>query len=155
MAWGTETWSSGSWSDGFPITVAVSGVEATGSPGSVTVIGAANIAVSGVEATGQVGTAIATLAFIATGVEATGAIGNVSIIGNAIVLTLGNDASGEVGVAAATKDIEVFITGIGASGYAGSVTIPKWINIIPLQDAGYIEINPTQSGNWSEGSIGN
>ena len=153
MAWGTETWSSGSWSDGFPVTVTVTGVNATGTPGVVAVTGTANAHTTSAGAEGQVGTALANVPFLVTGIEATGQVGNVTILGDALALTEGNEIEGQVGTASATKFVEVTVVGVAASGLVGSATVPKWRTIVPIQGAGYIEITPTDNANWSEGSI--
>ena len=87
-AWDTGTWDDALW-DSLPVT----GNSATGSPGNV---GATvTIALSGVQATGSVGTESVSTTVPVTGTSATGAAGTV---GPVITISLsGNNATGEVG----------------------------------------------------------
>ena len=87
-AWDTGTWDDALW-DSLPVT----GNSATGSPGNV---GATvTIALSGVQATGQVGNEDEATTVPVTGTGATGAAGAVGLV---ITVSLsGNSATGEVG----------------------------------------------------------
>ena len=87
-AWDTGTWDDALW-DSLPVT----GNSATGSPGNV---GATvTIALSGVQATGSVGTESVSTTVPVTGTAATGAAGTVGLV---ITVSLsGNSATGEVG----------------------------------------------------------
>ena len=87
-AWDTGTWDDALW-DSLPVT----GNSATGSPGNV---GATvTIALSGVQATGSVGTESVSTTVPVTGTTATGAAGTVGLV---ITVSLsGNNATGEVG----------------------------------------------------------
>ena len=87
-AWDTGTWDDALW-DSLPVT----GNSATGSPGNV---GATvTIALSGVQATGSVGTESVSTTVPVTGTSATGAAGTVGLV---ITVSLsGNNATGEVG----------------------------------------------------------
>ena len=87
-AWDTGTWDDALW-DSLPVT----GNSATGSPGNV---GATvTIALSGVQATGSVGTESVSTMVPVTGTAATGAAGTVGLV---ITVSLsGNNATGEVG----------------------------------------------------------
>ena len=87
-AWDTGTWDDALW-DSLPVT----GNSATGSPGNV---GATvTIALSGVQATGQVGNEDEATTVPVTGTGATGAAGTVGLV---ITISLsGNDATGSVG----------------------------------------------------------
>ena len=87
-AWDTGTWDAALW-DSLPVT----GNSATGSPGNV---GATvTIALSGVQATGQVGSEGEAATVPVTGTAATGAAGTVGLV---ITVSLsGNDATGSVG----------------------------------------------------------
>jgi len=87
-AWDTGTWDDALW-DSLPVT----GNSATGSPGNV---GATvTIALSGVQATGQVGNEDEATTVPVTGTGATGAAGTVGLV---ITVSLsGNSATGEVG----------------------------------------------------------
>ena len=44
----------------------------------------------------------------------------------------------------------VALTGVFATGYVGSITIPTWIIIIPDQTPGYGTITPVQDPTWVE-----
>jgi hypothetical protein len=78
------------------VTVAVTGVEATGAVGTVVVVAKAVVPVVGVEATGQVGTVVvvAEANVLVTGVEAAGQVGTVTIIAEAVVPVVGVAAIG-------------------------------------------------------------
>ena len=90
-AWDTGTWDDALW-DSLPVT----GNSATGSPGNV---GATvTIALSGVQATGSVGTESVSTTVPVTGTTAIGAAGTVGLV---ITVSLsGNNATGEVGTVA-------------------------------------------------------
>ena len=87
-AWDTGTWDAALW-DSLPVT----GNAATGSPGNVGTT--VTIALSGVQATGQVGSEGEAATVPVTGTAATGAAGTVGLV---ITVSLsGNDATGSVG----------------------------------------------------------
>jgi len=87
-AWDTGTWDDALW-DSLPVT----GNSATGSPGNVGTT--VTIALSGVQATGQVGSEGEAATVPVTGTAATGAAGTVGLV---ITVSLsGNDATGSVG----------------------------------------------------------
>src|SRR5210317_1358171 len=70
--WGRQAWDDGPW--GEPVPVTLTGFEATGAVGSLTVIGVANVTVDGQEATGAIngvgvnGNAVAVLPSIVSSV---------------------------------------------------------------------------------------
>ena len=93
------------------------------------VTGAANVPVTGVEATGAVGTvtvdAVQAPTVPVTGVEATGAVGTVTVIEGAAltVPVTGVEATTAVGAVDTTADANVPVTGVFATGSVGTVTI--------------------------------
>lgn len=106
---------------GGDVTVAATGVSATGSVG--TVAPSTSVSVTGNSATGQVGTATATPTVSATGVSATGSTGSVSLAID--VPATGVSATGQAGTVTvqAAGDVTVAVTGVQASGQVGSIAV--------------------------------
>jgi hypothetical protein len=74
------------------VSVSITGVEATGAVGTVSISALGNVSLTGVEATGAVGTVTVSAGGISvpvTGVEATGAVGTVNLSGKATISLLG------------------------------------------------------------------
>jgi hypothetical protein len=101
------------------VTVAVTGVEATGSVGTVGV--AATVPTSGVSATGAVGTVDAAVTIGLSGAQATGQVGNADVA--VTVPTIGVEATGSVGTVSTAAPITVSLSGVEAAGSVGSVSI--------------------------------
>jgi hypothetical protein len=99
--------------------LAVSGNAATGSPGSVTA--AASLALSGNAATGSPGSVAATLSAALSGNAATTAVG--SVADQFSIALSGNAATGAVGtvVYSANTDVTVAASGVAATGSPGTV----------------------------------
>ena len=102
---------------GGDVTVAVTGVAATGAVGSVAP--SLSVPLSGVAGTGEVGSVVPSLAVPITGVAGTGSVGTVGP-GTAVVAS-GVAASGEVGTVA--PSLAVALTGIEGIATAGDVGI--------------------------------
>ena len=160
--WGTGTWDDARW-DSLPIfgnqatggvgspsvavTVALSGVQATGAAGSV-LANANSATLTGVSATGSVGSVANNLSIGLTGVQATGLAGNesesitvalngVSATGSVGFVTSsdslginGVSATGSVGNVVASIATVVQLTGVQAIGSVGDVTPPMPVIII-------------------------
>ena len=124
--------------------VSVTGLEATGEVGSVSVTGVANVSVTGLEGTGTVGSVEVDAAgqVEVTGLEATGGVGSVTVTEGAgvNVAATGLFAVGRVGVATATGEIQVQLTGLEATGEVGQVAPFAWNPIVPDQTANWVEI---------------
>ena len=94
---------------GLKTPVDVTGVSATGSVGSVTVVGTATFAVSGVSATGSVGSITPIFIYSVSGVSGTSAVGtSVEVAGQGLV----DD-----------------VTGVVLTSAVGSVIIIAWAEI--------------------------
>jgi len=111
------------------VTASVTGVEATGSPGSVTVSAVENIDVSvtGVAATASPGSVTVAITVSVdvplTGVSATGSPGAVTINGDANTLVTGVTATGQVGSVTPVGDANVPVSGVSATASPGAVTV--------------------------------
>lgn len=122
---------------GGAVAVAVTGVEATGELGSVTIQGVAYVYLTGLEGTTALGNATATAAADAsvTGVYGTGEIGTVTVIGKAVVNLTGVQGTTALGNATVTADAIVTVTGVQAVAENGDVTVigKAVINVTGLQ----------------------
>lgn len=108
-----------------PKIVAVTGLEAAGQVGNVSVTGIGNISVTGLAATGQVGQADVVNPFtvpIVTGLGAVGWVGEVTAYGTAPVSVAGLSVTGEVDSVSVTTQQTIAVTGIEATGQVGEVT---------------------------------
>jgi hypothetical protein len=106
---------------GVSVDVPVTGVEATGAVGSVTIPNV-DVSVTGVTATGEVGIATAFVPdalVVVTGVEAAGAVGTVAVTGTATANATGVSASGQVGTVAVVADANAVAVGVEATGEVG------------------------------------
>jgi len=110
-------WDTGTWDDAYWDSLPITGNAATGSPGSVGV-GARTVALTGVQATGTVGTQTPSEDTALTGNAATGAAGSVTP-STTIALT-GVQATGQVGTE--SDEIIVVLTGVQATGQVGTVS---------------------------------
>lgn len=125
--------STNSWGTGYafaiksatPVTVNVTGVSATGSPGTSTATGDANTAQTGIAATGSAGsvTEIGEANVFPSGVSATASHGTATINAQASVAATGIAATGGIGSATVTGKANIFPTGIDASGEVGLVSV--------------------------------
>lgn len=122
---------------GGTVAVAVTGVEATGQLGSVTIQGVAYVYLTGLEGTTALGNATATAAANApvTGVFGTGEIGTVTVIGKAVVNLTGVQGTTALGNTTVTADAIVTVTGVQAVAENGDVTVigKAVINVTGLQ----------------------
>ena len=129
--WAQSTPDDPSGGGGTDVDVDVTGVEATGAVGTVTVTATINVNtdVTGVEATGAVGTATVTATINVntdvTGVEATGAVGTATVTTGSVAALTGVEATGAVGTATAdtSSNIDVDVTGVEATGAVGTATV--------------------------------
>ena len=115
-SWGYETWGFGPWGGPLDITVALTGVEASGAVG--TLIPSASEDEDGDVATGSVGTVGVSVSKAITGVAAAGAVG--SVVNSSTVALTSTTASGLVGSLGSSR--VVAITGVFADGAAGTVS---------------------------------
>lgn len=102
---------------GVPVTVALSGVSATGSPG--TVVSAVAPALTAVQATGSPGTAVSAVSYGLTADTATGSVGTVTASGATSAALTGVSATGSTGTLAPA--ISYALTGVAATGSVGTV----------------------------------
>jgi hypothetical protein len=109
------------------IDVPVTGLEASGSVGTVTVVAVSgvDVPVTGVEGTGSVGTATveAKANTSVTGLEGTGSVGTVTVDAAAIAVATGLLTTGYVGTATAVGEANVGVTGLEGTGAVGTVTV--------------------------------
>jgi hypothetical protein len=122
----------------------VTGLEATGTAGSVQVSGVANTDVTGLGATGSVGSVTVDAAGQAevTGVAGTGTTGSVTVIqgSGANVAVSSPRLQGQVGVVAPNAEVKVFVTGVSGAGQTVGASVVSWNEIIPNQDPNWVEI---------------
>lgn len=161
FGWGSGPWSRGSWGTGTIIALP-SGVQATGSEGSVTVTANADVAVSGVNATGALGaaTTIAEANVYPTGVEATETIGDVTVTADAITSVTGVTGNTALGTSTTRTVNRVDVTGVEGTGLLGSAdaTGNALANVTGVQATGQTqtftlvwgEIDTSQTPNWTE-----
>ena len=124
--------------------VSVTGVEGTGTVGSVAIDAAANVPVTGVSATGEVDSVNVTgdANVSPTGLAATGSPGTVTVIeGTGVNAAVTSPRMrGSVGLVTAIGEISVLVTGVEATGEVGQVGQSSWNSIIPSQNANWVEI---------------
>jgi hypothetical protein len=124
--------------------VSVTGVEGTGTVGSVAIDAAANVPVTGVSATGEVDSVSVTgdANVSVTGLSTTASLGTVTVIEGTGVdaLVTSPRMRGSVGLVTAIGEISVLITGVEATGEVGQVGQSSWNSIIPSQNANWVEI---------------
>lgn len=115
-SWGYETWGFGPWGGPLDITVAITGVAASGAVGALAPSETLNA--SGDDAIGSVGTVGVNASKAITGVSAAGAVG--SVVNSSTIALTGTTASGLVGLLGSSR--VVAITGVAAEGAAGTVS---------------------------------
>ena len=124
--------------------VSVTGVEGTGTVGSVAIDAAANVPVTGVSATGEVDSVsvIGEANVSPTGVAATGAPGTVTIVeGTGVNVAITSPRlQGQVGIVAPNAEIKVFLTGVAGTGQTSGASVVSWNEIIVNQDPNWVEI---------------
>ena len=124
--------------------VSVTGVEGTGTVGSVAIDAAANVPVTGSSATGEVDSVsvIGEANVSPTGVAATGAPGTVTIVeGTGVNVAITSPRlQGQVGVVAPNAQIKVFLTGVAGTGQTSGASVVSWNEIIVNQDPNWVEI---------------
>lgn len=159
-AWGgiislEMTASVGSVSFNGAVDVDVTGIEATGEVGSLTVIDGDGVIVSltGVAATGAVGTAsvIGDADNIpTTGIAATGSVGSVILNTFQRVPVFASDlfGTGQVGSVTVDADAIVSVTGLSTSASVGSVLV--YGNIIPAPGTSWTGVTPNPNTTWTE-----
>lgn len=146
----TTTWDDASGGDILPdvvnVSVNVTGVGATGSPGSVTVQTSANPVLTGVAAVASPGIiAGGEPNVVLGGVAAIGGAGDLSINGTTDVLLDGVEALGIPGDVEATISIDVSVDGVAATGFAGEVLAgPKYTT--PLHVSGHVLLEFSGTG---------
>ena len=115
-SWGYETWGFGPWGGPLDVTVALTGVAASGAVGAL--IPSASEGEDGDEAIGSVGTVGVSVSKAITGVAAAGAVG--SVVNSSTVALTSTTASGLLGAFALSHTNSV--TGVSAEGTAGTVS---------------------------------
>ena len=127
--WGRGTWSQGAWGEAVP--VVLTGEEATGAVGTVTVRFDANVPQTGLFATTDVGsvTVTADADVSVSGIAATGSAGAVTISADANVDVTGPALTGAVGSVDISADALVPATGIPAVGDVGTVLVSADANV--------------------------
>ena len=148
------------------------GNAATGEIGTVVVNADANFSVTGVEGTSELGDAGVQQGTSASpvGVQGTTALGTVSVTADSIVTETGLQATsalgsvtvelvlnvdvtgveGTIGLGETTEtaDANVYAIGIQATGQVGTVLV--WGEIVPNQNAGWVDVDDSQTPNWTE-----
>lgn len=117
---------------GGDVTVAATGVSATGSVGNIGTDNLFTVPITGVSATGSVGS-VATGQGV-TGVTGTGSVGNVGP--QITVGVTGVSATGQVGNVDIAGDKTVAVTGVQATGQVGNVTVDSGTVIQDSHDPG-------------------
>jgi len=105
--------------------VTITGIEATASPGSVTVTGDASVAVSGQSVTASQGAVTVSLdtTVDVTGIAATSSQGSVTVTGDASVALTGVGATASPGAVTAADQMDVLVTGVEATATFGTVDV--------------------------------
>lgn len=140
VGWGRNTWGSGPWSGSIYV-LAVDGVSATASVGTVTVTGGATTAVSGLSSTVS--------------------LGSVSAIGGAVTGPSGLEIVASVGevVITAGVGVDVTITGFGLTASLGAVavyvevtdpTTETWTEIIDPAVPTWVSAQTDAAYTWTE-----
>jgi hypothetical protein len=126
------------------VNASVTGVEGTGTVGSVAINAAANAPVTGVSASAGEGSVsvIGNANVNVTGLGGTGTPGSVTVVEGAGVnaAVTSPRLRGNVGVVTAVGEISVLLTGVEATGQVGQIGQLSWNNIAPNQNANWVEI---------------
>ena len=126
------------------VNASVTGVEGTGTVGSVAINAAANVPVTGVSATGEVDSVsvIGGANVSPTGVAATGTPGAATVVeGSGVAVAITSPRlQGQVGVVAPNAQIKVFVTGVAGTGQTSGASVVSWNEIIVNQDPNWVEI---------------
>lgn len=101
----------------------VSGIGSTVGLGDETVTATANIFPTGVEATGGVGSVIIQSTYDVTGVEATTGLGSVTATGASVTVLTGEEATSVLGSVTVTASAAVSLTGEEATSSVGDETV--------------------------------
>ena len=137
--------------DAVDSTVALTGVTATGSVGSVS-MGARTVALTGVTGTGSVGTVGASNTQAITGVTATGSVGTVGVlVAPALTAVTSTGSVGTVTVA----ERSLAITGVTATGSVGTVGVsvaPALTSVTATGSVGTVrtweDVSTAETANW-------
>jgi hypothetical protein len=154
------------------VDVPVTGVEATGAVGTVTVVADANVPVTGVEATGEVGSVVVDIGerVFPTGVSATGQVGTLEVSSDTTFALVGVFATGQVGTAQGLAGATAPVSGVFATGAAGQVVVSTgqivllsgvfatgavgqvvvWGGVVPDPGNLWTETYPSAINTWNE-----
>lgn len=135
--------------EGIGTQVAVTGAVSTASIGNVGVIeGSGETAIlTGVEGVAGVGN-VQVNPVVLTGVEATSSLGTVSVNTEQVLDVVGVQATGLVGNASIVIDTQVQVIGVLSTGRVGDVLV--WGEIIPAQNANWVNVDDNQTAGWVE-----
>jgi hypothetical protein len=130
--------------------VAVTGIEATGETGEARVIETTGVDVTGVQGTTALGTVSVTADAIVTetGLQATSALGSVTVDLVQAVDVTGVQGTTALGETTETADANIYAIGVQATGQVGTVLV--WGEIVPNQNAGWVDVDDSQTPNWTE-----
>ena len=132
------------------VDVTVTGLEATSALGTAEVDLQLDVPVTGVQALGQVGATVvsASAEVSPVGVSATGQISPVTILLSQRVRVAGIQGTTALGETTETADANAIVTGVQATGQVGTVLV--WGEIVPNQNAGWVDVDDSQTSSWSD-----
>jgi hypothetical protein len=126
------------------VNASVTGVEGTGTVGSVAINAAANVSVTGVSSTGEVDSVsvIGGANISPTGIAATGTPGAVTVVqGSGVAVAVNSPRlQGQVGIVTPNAQVKVFLTGVAGTGQTSGASVVSWNEIIVNQDPNWVEI---------------
>jgi len=126
------------------VNASVTGVEGTGTVGSVAINAAANVSVTGVSSTGEVDSVsvIGGANISPTGIAATGTPGAVTVVqGSGVAVAVNSPRlQGQVGVVSPNAEVKMFVTGVAGTGQTSGASVVSWNEIIINQDPNWVEI---------------
>jgi len=134
--WGRGTWGEGAWSTALP--VELTGQEATGAVGSVTVVGLANVSPTGQEATGAVNGVGVNAQAVAVLPSLLSSVGTPTVTTNAEanVTPTGQEGTSALGTVAIDAEANVSLTGFELTSALGTVTTIAKANVVPTGQVG-------------------
>jgi hypothetical protein len=83
-----------------------------------------------------------------SGVQATGQLGTAAVEADANVNVTGVQGTTALGETTETADANVYAIGVQATGQVGTVLV--WSQIIPDQNAGWVDVDDSQTPNWTD-----
>jgi hypothetical protein len=143
-SWGYETWGFGPWGGPLDVTVAITGVSASGAVGAV--VNSSTIALTGATASGLVGSLGSSRTVAVSGVAAEGVAGTVSDQGIGVDIT-GNAATGTVGTVTLSGIDNVTVSTTACK--TTSLIIPIHLTNPILEHMGIVSVNNITNGSFN------